>query len=145
VRTSVRVAAIAVVVLAAAQLIRPDHSSPATDPSRTIHAQRPADSSLATVLDRACNDCHSHQTRWPWYTQVAPVSWVMAYAVKEGRRAVNYSDWAAYSPERQRMLLLKSCQDVTAGRMPGGAWTTLHSEARLTNRDVDTICAAAGS
>src|SRR5262245_53266073 len=65
----------------AAQLIRPDRTNPPTDTSRTIQAHMGTSNGLVPVLDRACRDCHSNATTWPWYTQIAPVSWLMAYAV----------------------------------------------------------------
>ena len=131
-----------VVVIAAAQLVRPERANPPTDASRTIQAHVGTSSGLVAVLDRACRDCHSNATVWPWYTQIAPVSWLMAYGVAEGRKAVNFSEWAAYSPEQQRMLLAASCADATSGKMPG-AYTLLHPEMRLSRQDVETICAAA--
>jgi hypothetical protein len=67
----------------------------------------------------------------------------MAYGVREGRKAVNFSEWTGYSPEVQRMLLAASCQDASKGKMPGSPWTLLHPEARLSAQDVETICAAA--
>jgi Haem-binding domain len=97
-------------VFAAAQLVRPDRVNPATDPSRTIQAHVASNSGLVAVLDRACGDCHSNATVWPWYTHIAPVSWLMAYGVAEGRKAVNFSEWAAYSPAAQRTLLSASCR-----------------------------------
>lgn len=136
-------AVVFVAVFAAAQLVRPGRANPPTDASRTIQAHVGTASGLAAVLDRSCRDCHSNGTVWPWYTQIAPVSWLMAYGVKEGRAAVNFSEWAAYPPDRQRMLLVASCQDASTGKMPGSAWTLLHSEARLSAQDVATICAAA--
>ena len=135
-------AVILVVAFAAAQLVRPDRANPATDINRTIQAQMGTASGLVPVLDRACRDCHSNGTVWPWYTQVAPLSWLMAYGVKAGRQAVNFSDWAAYPPERQRELLAESCRDVSAGKMPG-AYSRLRPETRLSPQDVATICAAA--
>ena len=138
-------AVVLVVVFAAAQLIRPARTNPPTDPKRTIQGHGGATSELVAVLDRACRDCHSNATVWPRYTQVAPLSWLMAYAVKKGRGAVNFSEWAAYAPEQQRMLLVQSCQDVSAGKMPGSAWTRLHPEAQLSTRDVEAICAATQS
>ena len=131
-----------VVVFAAAQLVRPGRANPAIDPSRTIQAHPGTTSGLVAVLDRACRDCHSNQTVWPWYTQVAPASWLMAYGVAEGRKAVNFSEWAAYSPEQQQMLLAASCHDVTSGKMPG-PYTRLRPETQLSARDVETICEAA--
>jgi hypothetical protein len=66
----------------------------------------------------------------------------MAYGVSKGRRAVNFSEWAAYEPEQQRVLLIESCQDVSQGTMPG-PYTLLHPEMRLSTHDIETICAAA--
>src|SRR5580765_3896715 len=136
-------ATVAVAVLfAAAQLIRPDRNNPPTDPSRTIQAHAGTTSELAAVLDRSCRDCHSNSTVWPWYTRIAPVSWLMARGVAEGRKAVNFSEWAAYSPEQQRMLLGMSCDDATCGKMPG-PYTLLHPETWLWAQDLETICTAA--
>ena len=131
-----------VVVLAAAQLVRPDRANPPTDPSRTIQAHVGTTSGLAAVLDRSCNECHSNATVWPWYTRVAPVSWLMAYTVDKGRKAVNFSDWAAYEPDVQRTLLAASCEDASNGRMPG-AYTLIRPDARLSTQDIQTICAVA--
>jgi hypothetical protein len=131
-----------VVVFAAAQLVRPDRANPATDVNRTIGAHVGTAGELVAVLDRACGDCHSNATVWPWYTQIAPLSWLMAYSVKEGRKAVNFSEWAAYPPERQRALLVESCRDVTTGKMPG-PYTLLRPETRLSTQEVETICAVA--
>ena len=131
-----------VIALAVAQLIRPDRTNPPTVASRTIQAHLGTASGLPAILDRSCRDCHSNGTVWPWYTQVAPVSWLMAYGVKEGRKAVNFSEWDAYSPERQRLLLAESCQDVSAGKMPG-SYTMLRPETRLSPKDIETICSAA--
>ncbi len=131
-----------VLVFAAAQLIRPDRANPAIGAGHTIEARLGTASGLATVLDRSCRDCHSNRTVWPWYTKIAPVSWAMAYGVTAGRKAVNFSEWEAYQPARQRKLLVESCQDASKGRMPG-PWTLLHPEARLSTRDIDTICGAA--
>jgi hypothetical protein len=130
-----------VVLLAAAQFVRPERANPAIDPNHTIQAQMGTASGVVAVLDRACSDCHSNMTVWPWYTQVAPLSWLMAYGVKEGRRAVNFSEWTAYQPDRQRALLVDACRDVSTGKMPG-AYTVLHPDMRLSTQDIETICAA---
>ena len=137
-------AIVVVVVFAAAQFVRPQRTNPPIDASRTIQAHVSTASGLGAILDRACGDCHSNQTAWPWYSQVAPLSWLMSYGVAKGRRAINFSEWGAYPPEQQQLLLVASCRDVSAGRMPGSFWTVLHPEARLSVQDVATICAAAG-
>lgn len=131
-----------VVVFAAAQFVRPERANPPTDVSRTIQAHARPASGLGAVLERSCRDCHSNGTVWPWYTQIAPVSWLMAYGVSKGRKAVNFSEWAAYEPEQQRVLLIESCQDVSQGKMPG-PYTLLHPEMRLSTQDIEMICAEA--
>jgi heme-binding protein len=122
-----------------AQLIRPNRTNPPVDPARALPAHL---SSLAAVVGRSCGDCHSNATVWPWYTQVAPVSWLMARGVSEGRSVVNFSEWGAYSPNQQRTLLAASCDSASSGRMPG-PWTLLHPETKLSPNDIEIICAAA--
>lgn len=131
-----------VVVFATAQLVRPERANPPTDARRTIQAHVDTANGLVAVLDRSCGDCHSNGTTWRWYTQIAPLSWLMASSVKQGRRVVNFSEWAAYSPDQQRMLLAASCQAVSQGKMPG-PYTVLRPETRLSSQDIATICAAA--
>jgi hypothetical protein len=131
-----------VVLLAAAQVVRPSRATLPTDPARTIQAHETT-RGLAAVLDRSCGDCHSNNaTPSRWYTEVAPLSWLMAYAVTKGRNVVNFSEWASYSPEQQRILLSLSCQDASEGKMPG-AYVRFRSDTRLSAQDVATICAAA--
>ena len=137
-----QVAVVFVIVFAAAQLIRPDRANPATDAARTIQAHAGTTSELAAVLDRSCRDCHSNNTVWPWYTQIAPLSWRMASGVAEGRKAVNFSEWASDPPDVQRMLLSVSCQDARSGKMPG-PYTFVRPETKLSPQDIETTCVAA--
>ena len=131
-----------IVVFAAAQLVRPERANQATDVNRTIQAQVGTAGALTAVLDRSCRDCHSNNTVWPWYTQVAPVSWLMARGVAEGRKAVNFSEWAGYPPAAQRTLLSASCDDASSGKMPG-PYALVRPETKLSPQDIETICAAA--
>ena len=135
-------AVVCIVVFGAAQLVRPERANPPTDVNRAIQTHVGSASELPAVLDRACRDCHSNETVWPWYTQVAPVSWLMAYGVKQGREAVNFSEWAGYSPDQRRILLALSCRDASEGKMPG-PYSRLRPETRLSAEDIETICAAA--
>jgi hypothetical protein len=129
-------------VFAVAQLVRPTRANPETDPSRTIQAHLGKASELAAVLDRSCRDCHSNRTVWRWYTNVAPVSWLMASGVTKGRDVVNFSEWGSYAPDVQRTLLSASCQAASRGKMPG-PYTLIRPETRLSPQDIETICGAA--
>jgi hypothetical protein len=131
-----------VVVFGAAQFIRPGRANPPTDATRTIRAHETT-KGLGTVLDRSCGDCHSNATAWSsWYTQIAPLSWLMAHEVAAGRKAANFSEWAAYSAAQRRILLATSCDDAKSGKMPG-PYTFFKPETGLSAQDIDTICAAA--
>lgn len=131
------------VFFAVAQLIRPERTNPKTDPARTIQAQAGASGPLIAVLDRSCGDCHSNATDWSRYTTVAPFSWVVSYAVNTGRKTLNFSEWGAYTAAQQHALLNASCNSVTQGKMPGGIYTRLRPESRLSSEDIGVICAAA--
>jgi Haem-binding domain len=125
-----------------AQFIRPGRANPPTDPNATIQAQAGMNG-VGAVLTRSCGDCHSNTTAWSsWYTQVAPLSWLMAHEVAAGRQAVNFSEWSAYTPDQQRTLLSVSCDDAKSGKMPG-PYPFFKPETQLSVQDIQTICTAA--
>jgi len=122
------------------QVIRPARTNPPTDPSRTITSRLAVPSDAAAVMKRACRDCHSNDTVWPWYSNVAPASWLVIDHVRSGRRHFNYSDWAGYEPEKARKILHDICEEVKDGSMPIGSYTLVHRDARLTDADVRALC-----
>jgi hypothetical protein len=128
-------------LLAAIQLIRPARTNPPTDPARTLDARLPISTEVSSILKRACRDCHSNDTVWPWYSNVAPASWIVIDHVRSGRRHFNYSDWAGYAPDKTRKLLQDICDEVSEGSMPMGSYTLVHRDARLSDADRQAICA----
>jgi hypothetical protein len=129
--------ALALLVLGA-QLYRPDRSNPPVDDSRTLEAGMQVPAAVRGILDRACADCHSHRTTWPWYSHVAPVSWMIANHVREGREHLNLSEWPGrHNPAK---LLEEMCEEVEHGAMPLGGYVRLHSRARLSEQDKQTFC-----
>jgi mono/diheme cytochrome c family protein len=82
---------------------------------------------------RACFDCHSNQTRWPWYSNIAPMSWLIQRDIDEGRDELNWSEWGPESEGDE------SAETVLEGSMPPGAYTLLHQEARLTDQEMDAL------
>jgi hypothetical protein len=104
----------------------------------SAHAAETINPQVGEILDRSCQDCHSNRTAWPWYSRVAPVSWVISRHVNEGRDVLNFSEWATRPPsEGDRMLI---CDAVSDGRMPLSDYTAIHREARLSKQDVASIC-----
>jgi len=128
-------------VTGAARYARSD-ASQGTDPSHMLQIQLAESSGLDSILVRSCGDCHSNATSSHWSTRVPPASWIMARGAREGRKALNFAEWSKYSPEQQRAFLVASCADAKSGRMPMGAYLRLRPEAKLSPRDVETICGA---
>ena len=131
----------ALVLSLAVQLIRPARTNPPTDPARTLAARVPVPADVAQILDRACKDCHTHDTTWPWYSNVAPVSWLLIDHVNHGRRHVNFSDWASYSASDAAKHMKDACKMVREGEMPMTSYVWMHDEAKLSQADIDRICA----
>ena len=128
-------------VLTVSQLVRPARTNPTTDPARTLFHIRPVPAHVASALDRACRDCHSNDTRWPWYSNVAPVSWFVIDHVNHGRSHFNYSDWSRYDAEEGRRLLATACRLAREQEMPLASYTWMHRQATLSPADVDALCA----
>ena len=98
-----------------------------------------------SVLRRACYDCHSNETVWPWYSRVAPLSWVIAHDVNEGRAALNFSTWNQLSAEKQAEAMSESWKEVAEGKMPTWYYVALHPEARLSANDQSVLRAWSAS
>jgi hypothetical protein len=96
------------------------------------------------VLRLACYDCHSNETVWPWYSRVAPVSWLVARDVAEGREALNYSRWQDYGAQQRAELLEETWEEIAEGEMPPAAYLVLHPDARLDDADRAALRAWAG-
>ena len=141
-RTFLKIAFITIlVVFAAIQVRRPARANPPVNPARRIQATAQVPPQVNAILKRACSDCHSNETRWPWYTNVAPLSWWIVDHVNEGREHLNFSEWASYSTEDAAHLLDEICQEVKQGKMPLENYVYLHPDARLSQADVNTLCA----
>jgi len=95
----------------------------------------------AHVLVRACGNCHSNHTDWPWYSHVAPVSWWIARDVREGRDSLNLSNWETYSAPQRQDKLKSICGLISTGRMPPRQYRSMHPEANLTEMETKALCA----
>ena len=136
-----RRAVLGLVVLGiAAQLYRPARTNPPADPTNAITAAAAVPAEAAAVLTRSCYDCHSNETRWPWYSNVAPISWGVIGHVSEGRSRLNFSAFGAYTPAKRVALLEKVCEEVREGGMPLGSYLLVHADARLSDADRKAIC-----
>jgi hypothetical protein len=127
----------AVVILLAAlivfQFFRIDKSNP------PVHADISAKTPVYPLLRKACYDCHSNETAWPWYSNVAPVSWLLASDVREGRRKLNFSEWGTYGTEKQLDRLKAIAEEMQDGDMPPWYYSIMHADSRLSAEQRDRI------
>jgi Haem-binding domain len=111
---------------------------PKTSAPVRAHMAEVANPQVGAILDRSCQDCHSDHTNWPWYSHIAPVSWIVSKHVSEGREMLDFSAWTDQSrAESERMLI---CDAVSSGSMPLASYTMIHRKARLSKLDVKLIC-----
>jgi hypothetical protein len=115
-------------------------TNPTVDESRAIEAHLNVTPEVKAIFARSCDDCHSNRTRWPWYSYVAPVSWMVTDHVRQGRRRMNFSDWARLNDREATYLLGDICKTTKQGFMPLDSYTLMHRDARLTPQDAGTLC-----
>jgi hypothetical protein len=118
-------------------------TNPPVHPERSFerHLEVPPD--IRAMMRRACMDCHSNETEWPWYSRIAPLSWAIVNDVNHGRRAMNLSEWSAgpgRRPEIAASMLAAACEDARSRRMPRFPYSTLHHSARLRQDEIDRFC-----
>lgn len=94
---------------------------------------------VEAILRRSCYDCHSTETRWPWYSYVAPVSWLVAKDVREGRNALNFSDWGHLDPAQQAKAARETVHESAEGEMPMPIYLLTHPGARLAADEISIL------
>jgi hypothetical protein len=129
----VAVGAAAIVALVGGSLIHPFGTPGLPASSQTILGEAQIDPETLAIVQRACRNCHSQQTEWPWYSHVAPVSWLLARDVQQARLHMNLSQWQDYSADDRLRLLSEIGSAVRNREMPVQRYVLLHPEARLTD------------
>ena len=141
-RRFLKVLALSVAILfASVQFVRPNRTNPPVDQAQAIESHLSVTPEVAAIFERACKDCHSNQTDWPWYSHITPVSWFLADHVEHGRKELNFSVWSSYDRDQADTLLNDICREAKQGTMPLSSYTLLHRSAKLSPRDVQTLCA----
>jgi hypothetical protein len=125
-----------------AQLVQPERTNPPVVTSRSLEAHVQVPSNVAPILKRACGDCHSSETVWPWYSHVAPVSWLVADDVNVGRSHINFQDWESQeNPKEAAEHLGLICKEVQGKGMPPFTYRLMHKDSRLSVEDINALCA----
>ncbi len=116
-----------------AQLVRPERANP---PAPTTLDAPPE---VLSILRESCYDCHSNETHWPWYSHVAPVSWLVAHDVDEGREHLNFADWSSLDARARRELGEEIIEEIDEGEMPLWFYTPLHPGSDVDADELATL------
>lgn len=115
------------------QIFRMDKTVKPVNPSTDFIALTTPSAEVETLLKIACYDCHSNQPSFPWYTNVAPISWWIKHHIDEGRQELNFSDWGTYSDKRKKHKLEECIEMIEENEMPIASYTWMHKDAKLTD------------
>ena len=130
-----------VLVLIVMQFIRPDREVQIHPEGMAFHEVFELPTDLENNLKAACYDCHSNQTNYPWYSYVAPVSWLVAKDTREGRDELNFSTWGDLSKRKKIRTLNDIAEEVEEKEMPLEIYTVIHRDAKLSSEQIEAITA----
>ena len=127
-------------VVVGIQFVQPARTNPVGDVSESIYSQPALPADVAGILRRSCTDCHSNDTRWPWYSYVAPVSWMVVDDVNAGRKRVNFSAWQKLQTKKAKEGLEDLCDIVSEKGMPLRSYVWMHRETELSDAERKRLC-----
>jgi len=127
-------------VLVIAQFVPVKRNDPQVDPSHSIYVKEKIPDQVKNVFEGSCANCHSDRTIWPWYSYIAPASWMIAHDVHDARKKMNFSEWADYPVNKREEKLEEICEQLTDGDMPDPKYLLLHRTARVTSAERDAVC-----
>lgn len=112
---------------------------PVSKVNSPVTAEMNLPTDIKIVFQRSCYDCHSNETTWPWYSHVAPVSWLVASDVSEGRKELNFSEWNKYSEQRKNKKINEIVKEIEKGDMPMPMYTFIHKNAKISREELTLI------
>lgn len=130
---------IIVALLVIIQFFRIDKTTSPVEPAKDFISVTNPPEKVAEIIKTSCYDCHSNQTNYPWYTNIAPVSWWIGHHIEEGKEHLNFSKWADYSAKKADHKLEEFYEEVEEGEMPLKSYTNLHSKAKLSDEDKELL------
>jgi len=127
------------VALIAIQFFRPEKNIHPQPQPANIASVYPVPANVDSILVKACNDCHSNNTRYPWYNNIQPVAWWLNHHVDEGKEELNFDEFATYAAARKYDKIKETKKEVDEGEMPIYSYTLVHAEARLTDAEKQAL------
>lgn len=134
-----KTALMVLILLIVIQLFTIDKTTKPIDVSKDILALTSANPEISGILKASCYDCHSNQPVYPWYTNIAPLSWWIKHHINEGSQHLNFSEWGAYSKKRKNHKLDECLEMLNENEMPLTSYTIIHKDAKLTNNQKNLL------
>lgn len=128
-----------VIVFILIQFIQPKKNLSAQTSRNDINLLYPVPGNVKTILSKACNDCHSNNTKYPWYSYAQPVAWWLDDHIKEGKAHLNFNEFASYSLRKQYHKLEEVEETVNEGEMPLNSYTVIHTDAKLSSQEKQVL------
>ena len=126
-------------VLIVIQFFRPSKNIATALSTNDITTKYKVPDSVKNILKVACNDCHTNNTAYPWYSQIQPVAWYLANHINDGKRHLNFSEFASYRIGKQYRKLEEISHEIEDGEMPMTSYTLIHGNAKLDEVQKNTI------
>ncbi|HHM20733.1 MAG TPA: cytochrome C [Bacteroidetes bacterium] len=124
-----------ILVFVVIQLFPIDQTNPPADPEDDFITIEKPPEAIGALVKTACYDCHSYQTKYPWYVNIQPVGWWMRSHFRGARKELNFSQWSQYDQEDKAHHFSEMAEEVEEKHMPLKSYTWMHPEARLSNDD----------
>lgn len=134
-----KIAVVLLVVLVGMQFYRPEKNQAVGDYVAAFESETQPPVEVKNILKTACYDCHSANTEYPWYNNIAPVSYWLADHVNEGKEHLNFSDWENYTVKKKDHKLEELIEEVKEGKMPLNEYTWTHADAKLTQEQIAAL------
>ncbi|MBJ2172940.1 heme-binding domain-containing protein [Aureibaculum sp. A20] len=128
-------------VIVAIQFYRPEKNISIETPDTDFLVVNGTDANLAATIKASCYDCHSNNTAYPWYAEVAPVSWWVANHVNDGKKHFNFSIWDTYSDKKKDHKLEENIEMIEEKEMPLESYLPMHPEAKLSEEQQKELIA----
>jgi cytochrome c553 len=127
------------IVLVIIQFFRPDKNISSKTPNTDFLVSTQAPETIAAMINTSCYDCHSNNTNYPWYAEVAPISWMIANHVEEGKEELNFSEWSTFSEKRKKKKIKEMIDELEEKEMPLAGYLLMHSEAKLSEAQTEEL------
>lgn len=136
-----KIAIVLLVVLIGMQFYRPEKNKAKGDYVAVFETETQPSAEVKQILKTACYDCHSANTEYPWYNNIAPVSYWLADHIEDGKRHLNFSDWENYDNKKKDHKLEEVIEEVKEGKMPLNEYTWTHADADLSDEQINALVA----